>query len=51
MLALIQRVKEARVDVGGAVVGAIAQGLLIFLGIARKAKLHFIAVVPNRLSP
>lgn len=35
MLALIQRVKEARVEVAGEVVGAIAQGLLVFLGIER----------------
>jgi D-tyrosyl-tRNA(Tyr) deacylase len=35
MLALIQRVKEARVEIGGEVVGAIAQGLLVFLGIER----------------
>jgi D-tyrosyl-tRNA(Tyr) deacylase len=35
MLALIQRVKEAKVEVGGEVVGAIEQGLLIFLGIER----------------
>ncbi len=35
MLALIQRVTEARVEVGGKVVGAIAQGLLVFLGVER----------------
>jgi D-tyrosyl-tRNA(Tyr) deacylase len=35
MLALIQRVKEARVEVGSTIVGAIAQGLLVFLGIER----------------
>ena len=33
MLALIQRVKEARVEVAAEVVGAIEQGLLVFLGI------------------
>lgn len=31
MLALIQRVSEARVDVGGRCVGAIGQGLLVLL--------------------
>ena len=35
MLALIQRVKEARVEVAAEVVGAIEQGLLVFLGIER----------------
>lgn len=36
MLALIQRVREAKVEVGGEVIGAIAQGLLVFLGIERE---------------
>jgi D-tyrosyl-tRNA(Tyr) deacylase len=36
MLALIQRVKEARVEVAAEVVGAIGQGLLVFLGIERE---------------
>lgn len=35
MRAVIQRVKEAQVRVAGQTVGQIAQGLLIFLGIAR----------------
>lgn len=35
MLALIQRVKQAAVDVGGERVGAIGQGLLLFLGVER----------------
>ncbi|MEK7407248.1 MAG: D-aminoacyl-tRNA deacylase [Acidobacteriota bacterium] len=35
MRAVLQRVSEARVEVGGQVVGAIGQGLLVFLGIAR----------------
>ena len=36
MRAVIQRVKEAQVKVAGQVVGQIAQGILIFLGIARE---------------
>src|ERR1035437_7569754 len=36
MRAVIQRVKEAQVKVGSQVVGQIARGLLIFLGIARE---------------
>ena len=35
MRVVIQRVKEAQVKVGSQVVGQIAQGLLIFLGVAR----------------
>ena len=35
MRAVIQRVKEAQVKVAGQTVGQIAQGLLIFLGVAR----------------
>ncbi|MFN3861325.1 MAG: D-aminoacyl-tRNA deacylase [Roseateles sp.] len=31
MIAVLQRVREARVEVGGAVVGAIAQGLLMLV--------------------
>jgi D-tyrosyl-tRNA(Tyr) deacylase len=36
MIALIQRVREARVDVGGTTVGAIGPGLLALIGV-RKA--------------
>ena len=36
MLALIQRVREAEVCVAGEKVGAIGQGLLVFLGVERE---------------
>jgi D-aminoacyl-tRNA deacylase len=35
MRAVVQRVREARVEVGGATVGAIGQGMLVLLGVAR----------------
>jgi D-tyrosyl-tRNA(Tyr) deacylase len=35
MIALLQRVSEARVDVAGATVGAIGPGLLVLLGVER----------------
>lgn len=36
MRGLIQRVTEARVEVDGAVVGAIGRGVLVFIGVARE---------------
>lgn len=36
MKALIQRVRHARVEVGGEVVGAIDQGLLVLVGVERE---------------
>jgi D-tyrosyl-tRNA(Tyr) deacylase len=35
MRAVVQRVREARVEVGGEVVGAIGPGMLVLLGVAR----------------
>ncbi|EKE75906.1 D-aminoacyl-tRNA deacylase [Gallaecimonas xiamenensis] len=35
MIALIQRVTQARVDIAGATVGAIDQGLLVLLGVEK----------------
>ena len=35
MRAVLQRVKEGRVEVGGAVVGSIGKGMLVLLGVAK----------------
>jgi D-aminoacyl-tRNA deacylase len=35
MRAVVQRVREARVEVDGETVGAVAQGMLVLLGVAR----------------
>ncbi len=36
MRAVVQRVKEASVEIGGAVVGRISKGVLIFIGVGEK---------------
>ncbi|RUO20957.1 D-tyrosyl-tRNA(Tyr) deacylase [Aliidiomarina iranensis] len=36
MIALIQRVRSAQVDVNGAAVGKIGQGILVFLGVEKE---------------
>lgn len=36
MRAVLQRVKEARVEVGGQIIGAIGPGLLVLLGVAQE---------------
>lgn len=40
MKALIQRVKQAKVDVAGQTVGEIQHGLLVFIGLAKTDTLH-----------
>jgi D-tyrosyl-tRNA(Tyr) deacylase len=35
MIGLLQRVREARVEIGGETVGAIGRGILVFVGIER----------------
>jgi D-tyrosyl-tRNA(Tyr) deacylase len=56
MRALIQRVREARVEVDGQTVGAIGQGMLVFLGITHgdgdeQAELLARKVVQLRIFP
>ena len=49
MKALIQRVRYARVDVEGETVGAIDQGMLVFLGVERNDNPAMLEKVAERL--
>ncbi len=49
MRLVIQRVKEAKVEVDGRVVGAIEHGLLILLGVAKDDHQHDIEFLLNKL--
>ena len=49
MKALIQRVRYARVDVEGETVGAIARGMLVFLGVERNDNPAMLEKVAERL--
>ena len=49
MIALIQRVREARVDVAGAAVGAIGTGLLALIGVQKADTLHDVERMLERL--
>ena len=49
MKALIQRVKNAKVDVDGATVGQIEQGLLVFVGIDKADTDKQISWIANKL--
>lgn len=49
MKALLQRVKFARVEVGGECVGEIAQGLLVFLGLEKHDDENAVSKMMTRL--
>ncbi len=49
MIALIQRVREARVDVAGAAVGAIGTGLLALVGVQKADTPHDVERLLERL--
>jgi D-tyrosyl-tRNA(Tyr) deacylase len=50
MRAVVQRVKEARVDVEGVTVGEIAQGLLVFLGVGQDDSENDVAYLANKVA-
>jgi len=50
MRAVVQRVKEARVDVKGSPVGAIGQGVLIFLGVGVEDTLEDCAYLAHKIA-
>jgi D-tyrosyl-tRNA(Tyr) deacylase len=49
MRAVVQRVKEARVEVNGNVVGSIGQGLLVFLGVGKNDGDEDISYIVDKL--
>jgi len=48
--AVVQRVKEARVEVGGRVTGEIGRGLLVFLGVGEGDALKDCEYMANKIS-
>jgi D-tyrosyl-tRNA(Tyr) deacylase len=50
MIALLQRVSEARVEIAGQVVGSIQQGLLVLLGIERDDHAGDVAKLAQRVA-
>ncbi|MBU0544772.1 MAG: D-tyrosyl-tRNA(Tyr) deacylase [Proteobacteria bacterium] len=49
MIAVVQRVKESSVTVGGIIIGKIGAGLLVFLGIAKKDTINNIDYVADKI--
>jgi len=49
MRAVVQRVKEARVEVNGNVVGSIRQGILVFLGVGKNDGDEDISYIVDKL--
>ena len=50
MIALLQRVSEARVDIAGQTVGSIQQGLLVLLGIERDDQASDVSKLAKRVA-
>jgi D-aminoacyl-tRNA deacylase len=50
MIALLQRVSEARVDIAGQTVGSIQQGLLVLLGIERDDQAGDVSKLAKRVA-